>query len=86
MKATDRQRILDKSKLKWLKNNARIPEIQECDSSTYNSHKQTNTFNTDLGSWPAMICWKIPTQAPLFPSQYSGLGSSLSNTSNALAA
>lgn len=50
MKATDRQRILDKSKLKWLKNNARIPEIQECDSSTYNSHKQTNTFNTDLGS------------------------------------
>ena len=50
MKATDRQRILDKSKLKWLKNNVRIPEIQECDSSTYNSHKQTNTFNTDLGS------------------------------------
>ena len=47
--------------------------------------KQTR-FNTDLGSWPAMICWKIPTQAPLFPSQYSGLGSSLSNTSNALAA
>lgn len=41
---------------------------------------------SNLGSWPAMICWKIPTQAPLFPSQYSGLGSSLSNTSKALAA
>ena len=27
-----------------LKNNVRIPEIQACDSSTYNSHKQTNTF------------------------------------------
>ena len=33
---------------------------------------------TYLGSCPAMMIWNTHTQAPLFPSQYSGLGSSLS--------
>lgn len=40
---------------------------------------------TYLGFLPAKIIWKMPTQAPLLPSQYAGLGSSLSKTSNALA-
>lgn len=34
----------------------------------------------------SITCWKTPTHAPRFPSQYSGSGSSLSNTSKAFAA
>ena len=50
------------------------------------SRRCITDYATYLGSCPAMICWNIPTHAPRLPSQYSGLGSSLSKTSNAFAA
>lgn len=54
-----------------------VTGVLEQSASTYSC--------TYLGSLPAKIIWKMPTQAPLLPSQYSGLGSSLSRTSKALA-
>lgn len=58
--------------------------VKESDHSSLDT--ESIILGRYLGSCPAMIIWNTPTQAPLFPSQYSGLGSSLSNTSKALAA